>query len=239
MNIKGLRIFVYIVEEGTLAKASARISLSQPAASRLLGIVEDSLGGELFYRRKNRLVPTPEGEKFYPEALRLLAMLDGMAGTFRDIQQGSTRPLRIACYPRLLHSLVIPALASLLHRYPDLHTQLVTLSRKDLVKDVEKNVYDVGIGSLPVPNEQLRTSPICKTRLYVVLHKDNPLANERTVNSLQLKDLPYISLDDNSLIRQLVVQNMADSFQELKPQHRVSTIASACQSWCRKESVLL
>ena len=124
MRIKSLRIFVLIMQEGTLAKASDRLNLSQPAASRLLGLLEEDLGGVLFFRHKSRLVPTPESEKFYPEAIRALKMFDSIPERYREIQLGKTRPLRIVTHSRLIHSLVIPTIATVTKHNPEVRIHL-------------------------------------------------------------------------------------------------------------------
>lgn len=228
MNIKGLRIFVFIMQEGTLAKAANKVNLSQPAASRLLGLLEDSLGGALFYRQKNRLIPTPEGEKFFPEAMRVLSILDSIPGAFKDIKQGKTRPLRIACHPRLLHSLVIPAVAELTRIHPDIRTRLDSVSRKELLRSMERNVYDIGIGALPIPDNQLQTVSICNAKLYVLLPLSNPLAEQPSLSIADLQNIPFISLTEHSLINQLIEQTLTEA-KTPEPQHIVSTIASACR----------
>jgi len=64
MNIKGLRVFILTIEEGTLSKASERLNISPPAASRLLNLLEEDLGVPLFSRVKKRLIPTVEAEAF-------------------------------------------------------------------------------------------------------------------------------------------------------------------------------
>ena len=75
MNIKNLRAFVLVVEEGSLVAASEKMALSQPAVSRLINLLEVDFGARLFFRDQRSLVPTPEAELFYPEARRVVSSL--------------------------------------------------------------------------------------------------------------------------------------------------------------------
>ena len=118
MNIKSLRVFINVMEEGTLAQAAAKMNLSQSAASRLIQILEEEYNVTLFHRDKKRLIPTSEGELFFPEALRILSSIDEIPTVFRQIKSERLRPLRIICHPRLLNGLVVPAMIQLARLEP-------------------------------------------------------------------------------------------------------------------------
>jgi len=57
-NLKSLECFRAIITSGSATAAAQQLGLTQPAVSRLLGLLEASVGFELFHRRKGRLVPT-------------------------------------------------------------------------------------------------------------------------------------------------------------------------------------
>ena len=68
-----LAIFVRIVEEGSLARAAARLRRSPPAVTRALAALEDRLGVRLVDRTTRRLAPTEAGRAFYDKARSLAA----------------------------------------------------------------------------------------------------------------------------------------------------------------------
>ena len=113
MNIKALRLFVSIMENATLSQASLDQNVSQPAASRLIRILEDQVDETLFFRTRKRLVPTPEADILLGEATRILNSIDNISSMMAQNRADTVVPFRVLCLPRIVDSLVIPALGAL------------------------------------------------------------------------------------------------------------------------------
>ena len=71
-SIQQLRVFVAVAHSRSLAEASERVHLSQPAIPIALRKLEDNVGGALFARTARQLTLTPEGDAFLLVAIRLL-----------------------------------------------------------------------------------------------------------------------------------------------------------------------
>lgn len=222
MHIKGLRVFVNIIEEGTLAKASDKMSLSTPAASRLLGLLEHELGEKLFIRKNSRLIPTAEAEQLYTEAVRVLASFDNLGDAYKEISRGTLRPLRIACHPRLTQTLVIPAISKLLSASPQFRISLDMSNRSDLSTAIAKNLYDIGVGSYPATIADVMQKELCVTNLHVLLPKDHALSDRASLSMEELEPYTYIGLQNEALIRRILSSGRT-------PHHVVSTVAAASQ----------
>ena len=63
MDLRHLRTFVTVAEQGTVSKAALHLHIAQPALSRQIHDLEDALGVKLFDRVRRRLVLTGEGEQ--------------------------------------------------------------------------------------------------------------------------------------------------------------------------------
>lgn len=227
MNLKSLRVFVYIIEEGTLARASDRLHLSQPAVSRLLKLLEEELGVALFERYKKRLVPTLAGDQFYAEATRILASVDGIPNFLNQIKSGQTVPLRILCHPRLTNGLVLPAMSLLAKRNPDTRMHLEVHSRRDFGRYIAQELFDVGIGSLPVPLEKIEPEELFKVELQVLLTSDHDLADRPHLTVEDLQPYRYIALKKHTLLRKLIDGNLLLANERLEVFHEVSISAAA------------
>jgi DNA-binding transcriptional LysR family regulator len=71
-----MRVFVAIVEEGSLSAAARRLHLSQPALSQTVGSLERHLGVRLLVRSSTGMATTPEGQTLLDEARAVLARHD-------------------------------------------------------------------------------------------------------------------------------------------------------------------
>ena len=229
MNLKSLRIFALIMEHGTLARASEMLHLSPPAVSRLLRLLEEELGEPLFDRVKKRLISTPAGERLYPEALRLLAGLDGMADFLdqtRGVQQAN---LRVVCHTRAVRGLMLPAITLLSRRCHEARVRFEVQPRNTFGGLIAQDQFHLGVGSLPTPLESVKTEPLCESALCVLLPVSHRLANRRELLLHDLRSEPYIALTETTLVRQLVDGELIKSNTMLQPVHEVSMSAAAHQ----------
>ena len=67
-----VRVFLAIVEEGSITAAAARLSMGKSGVSDVLKSLEVSLGVQLLTRATRRQTLTPIGQKFYRQ-YRVLA----------------------------------------------------------------------------------------------------------------------------------------------------------------------
>ena len=115
-ELRHLRAFVAIAQEGNLTRAAARLHLTQPALSRTLQQLEAHLGIHLIERSTHHLALTPAGELFRGKALAALAAVDE-----------ALDPARAASWPvRLGHSWAALGrhTTPLLRRWRDTHPEV-------------------------------------------------------------------------------------------------------------------
>ena len=224
MNLRSLRIFVYIMEEGTLARAAERMHLSQSAASRQLGLLEQEYEVSLFRRDQKRLIPTPQAEAFYPEALSLLAQIDDLPTVFGQLNKDVRSPLRIVSQTRIANGLVVPAIADFAARFPDQPVKLEIMLRRDLGRRIMHQQFDLCVSALPLPVDKPEPVPLGATRLCIALPRAHPLATRQVLGPEDLRGVPYIALDGSTVLRRLIDQNVPtlDS-----PAHEVSVGTAA------------
>ena len=229
MNIKALRVFVSLMENLTLARACEELHSSQPAASRLLRILEDHLGEPLFQRTRKRLVPTPAAEAFLPEAIRILRSIDNIPEIFAQNRRKAPQPLRILCLPRIVNALVVPAVSDLSRLDATLRFKIDVCPRRDFGRRLVYGHYDIGVSSLPLPMGTMQAEVLARAALHVMLPARHPLAQR---DSLDLKDLlsvPYIALDEHTVVRQAVDQALSRTGTILEAAHEVATSEVASQ----------
>jgi len=106
MNLRHLRTFIAIVDAGGVARAAARLHMTQPTASRQVEALETEFGVPLFDRIGRRLRLTSEGEDLLLRGRRLLAEADAMGERGRALKAGDTGLLRIGATPQAIESLL-------------------------------------------------------------------------------------------------------------------------------------
>jgi len=84
LELRLLRSFAAIYEEGTLSRAADRLHCTQAAMSMRLKLIETEIGETLFLRRHHRLEPTPKAVALYAKALGVIAAYDEMMSETRS-----------------------------------------------------------------------------------------------------------------------------------------------------------
>lgn len=202
MNLRALRVLVGLMDLGTLTDAAHAMNLSQSAASRLLSVLEDELGTPLFAREKRRMVPLPAADALYPEALRILGQVAALPDVVATTHRAA--PLRVICQTRLVPGLAVPALAQLATERPDLPIRLEAVPRRELSRRLAAGRHDVAIATLPLSMDEAETSVLGAVPLRVALPRDHPLANAEMLTTAVLSALPYVALDQTTVIRRAV-----------------------------------
>ena len=95
MDIKQLKYFIAIAEEGSISKAAKRLHMAQPPLSQQLKAMESELGVELFERSTRKLEITSSGQAMYHKAKQILKLMDIAIKEVKDISDGLAGKLSI------------------------------------------------------------------------------------------------------------------------------------------------
>src|SRR5947209_6705258 len=124
MDLRRLRTFVTIAEQGTVSKAALRLHISQPGLSRQIHDLQYELKLRLFERVGRRLVLTTEGEELLVSCRNLLSQADSITEHAQLLRGGDTGVLRVATSPAQIEVLgtFLPQYAV---RYPNVQVKLI------------------------------------------------------------------------------------------------------------------
>lgn len=90
-----LRLYVAVVDAGSLTAGSRTLGLSLAAASKRVAELEQHCGVTLLVRSKRGVTPTPAGQSMYHHAVDVVARLEHLALAMDDFRSGATGQLRL------------------------------------------------------------------------------------------------------------------------------------------------
>ena len=145
MNLRFLRTFVAVADNGGVARAAARLNLTQSAASRQIQALEDELGLRLFARigRGTRL--TAEGEDLLERSRRLLLDAAALGERASALKGGEVGVLRVGATPQAIESLLAVFLLRYRKRHIGVEVHLVEEGGARLPSRLERGDIDVAI----------------------------------------------------------------------------------------------
>lgn len=109
INDKQIEYLHRVARKQSVTAAAAELYVSQPALSRMILAVEESLGAPLFLREKGRMTLTRAGEIYLDTALQMQAQYQAMRSRIAEEVRGELRPIRFGL-PPICANVLLPAL---------------------------------------------------------------------------------------------------------------------------------
>lgn len=192
MDLRHLRTFVTIADAGGIARAGARLNLSQPAASRQILALEADLGVPLFDRVGRRFRLTSEGEDLLRQSRRLLMDADSLSARARALKIGQTGILRVGASPQVISSTLPGFLAEYRRDHPGVEVHLVEEGGVRLPGRLDHG--DVHL-ALVLHDERFQSRLLYPIYGMAVLAEKHQLSRRRTLDVTELADEPLLLLN--------------------------------------------
>jgi len=191
MELRQLRYFVAVAEEGNISRAAQKIFLTQPALSRQIKALEDAIGQCLLERQAHSIRLTPAGQTLLQEARGLLQHADQSLERVRAAGQGVR--LRVGYAPSLASGLLTPAVASFAQKHPTARVELSDLSTKEMLAGLENETLDVALTfSAERITRGLKWTPLVRASWQLAVNRQHPLARCSRVTPDQLAGEPLL-----------------------------------------------
>lgn len=187
LNFKQVEAFQAAVRLGSATAAAEALHVTQPAVSRMIGDLERAVGFALFERRGRGLQPTADGLLLFEEVERAFQGLDRVAAAAQAIRGQRRGQLRVIALPVYGDGTFSRCLGAFLKRHPDVELALETAERDRVMEGVAARRYDIGVGSLPMPEAGVDVHPFASRRAVCVLPPDHPLAARDVVHARDLE----------------------------------------------------
>ncbi len=218
MNHAELEAFVLVARHTTFSQAATDLSLTQPAISKRIASLENSVGSSLFDRIGKSVVLTPAGRRLLPLAQQILLQINDAQRSIRNRASAAEGELHLATS----HHVGLHRLAPVLRRFNQDFPR-VTLAMRfedseaahELVRAAEVELAVVTLN--PEGDAELRTQMLWHDPLVFAVAKDHPLARQTRLDLAQLAGeacvLPGLATYTGRIAQQL----FADAKLKLQP----------------------
>lgn len=203
MEIRQFEAFAAVHTTGSVTAAARLLDRSQPVVSRQLQDLEQKLGFTLFVRTRPQVTLTDQGRQFLEEVRNVLTGLQHLEARSREIAEGLTRPVRIAC-SMSLGSTLLPEVLAAMERDGagfEYKLQVNVMPSGSIVQALQDGDADLGISSLPLELGRCQLHWSAQAPCQVALPVSHPLATAASVSAAQLGDETVITLSNASRMR--------------------------------------
>jgi DNA-binding transcriptional LysR family regulator len=192
MNLKHVRAFVAVAEHRTVSAAAVHLRITQPALSRQLQLLQDTVELKLFDTVSHRLVLTSNGTEFLRHCRALVAQADAVLANAQSLGGGKTGVLRIGAAPQTIARFFPSFLERYERDHPNIRVNLVEASGARQIEMVAQGELQFAVTIAFAKQEQLATHPLPAIPLLVLSHRRYGLGVRGVVDLAHLDGLPLL-----------------------------------------------
>jgi DNA-binding transcriptional LysR family regulator len=180
MELRQLRSFVAVAEDGNISRAAQRLHLTQSALSRQIKALEEDLGVTLLDRGAHSIKLTQEGEVLLREGRQVLERADAAIAKVRAAGKAVT--LRVGYAPSLTVGMLPVAIEAFTQRHPRVRVELQDLSSTEMQAGLEQGSLDVVVTVKPFkPASDAHWEPLHEEAWRVAINRNHPLHAKKTI----------------------------------------------------------
>ncbi len=193
MDVRVLKYFVTVANQGSITAAANVLHLTQPTLSRQIKDLENELGQQLLIRTNHNIILTPEGMILKKRAEEVIELLDKAKNEIRSVKDNIVGEIFIGSGETDVLRYVGDIINEIRKDYPQIIFHIYSGNLEDVTEKLDRGLLDFGI--IMSPSDSLKYDKISlpdKDIWGVVMKKDSPLASKKFVTLEDLEEVPLI-----------------------------------------------
>lgn len=202
MEIRVLRYFLAVAQEGSVTRAARALHLTQPTLSRQIRELEEELGQTLFSRGGRELSLTREGLLLRQRAEEIVGLAEITEKEFRSLGEKTVSgDLSLGCWESKALSFVTDALKVLQDEHPLIIPHFFSGNGEIVMDRLDKGLLDFAVLMGAENTERYYSLPLPNHDTWgLLMDKDDPMAQKKAITAEDLLGIPLI-LSSQSLSR--------------------------------------
>jgi DNA-binding transcriptional LysR family regulator len=223
-----LRLFVSVIEEGTIAAAAQREHIAAAAVSRRLSELEDLLDSKLLYRTNKGITPTDAGLALLFMARSALNNLNEIVVQMREYSHGRRGAVQVIANISAISQFLPKRIKSFMDLYPLINVSLEEKPSLAITKAVAENRAEIGIFTRLPHGADIEVFPFRTDRLVLLVPDEHPLAKREGVKFRETLDYEHVSLRSGTHLNFQLIKAANDMGRSLKVRMEVASYDALC-----------
>lgn len=186
INLNSLKIFLEVATSNSFLEASNKLYMSQPAISKSMSKLEETLNVTLFYRANKGISLTPSGEILFnclKETKNLLETCERALIAINDIEEST---LVIGVQSHIVRNYLMNKIDDFRLKHPKIKIELIDMSTNQLIERLEARRLDFVIDSTPIDTvyNNISITPICSLKTCFIKSTKSD-SNPQTIQDLE------------------------------------------------------
>lgn len=224
ISLEYYKIFYYVAKTGSFTAAAEKLSISQPAVSQAIKLLERELNGSFFLRTQKGVRLTPEGDMLYSyisSGYESILKGEELLRRRLDLENGE---IRIGASDMTLKYYLLPYLEEFHDKYPGIKVSVTNAPTPETLEYLYKGKIDFGIVSEPfMAKASVKTKQVKEIRDIFVAGSRFSHLSGKELEYRDLAELPIICLEGITSTRTYVDQILKNNGVVLKPEFELAT----------------
>ncbi|MDO4280430.1 MAG: LysR family transcriptional regulator [Peptococcaceae bacterium] len=211
MDIRVLKYFLAVAQEGNITRAAEVLQMTQPPLSRQLKDLEEEIGKPLLIRGSKQVTLTEDGLLLKKRAEELVALLDKTEAELKATDEATAGDVYIACAETDAVALLAQVAEAVQRAHPLVHYQLHSGDASIVCEKLDRGLVDFGLVIGPVDEDKYHAIRLPGDDVWgVLMPAGHPLAAQAAVCASDLAGAPLILSHQGSVSSALVTWLHAD-----------------------------
>lgn len=189
MDVKDLKYFLAVVEEGSINAAARQLHIAQPPLSRQIKQLEEELGVILLERGKRKVQLTPAGRLLHNRAAQLLGQLDNTVKEMKELDAGTQGTLAIGTVTSSGATILPGVVRAFRHSFPNIRFQLWEGETNRITELLNRGSIEIGMVRFPFNDENYESIKLPNEPLVVAMNKKDADYPGRQADHIPLAEL--------------------------------------------------
>jgi len=191
LDIRQLRYFIAIAEEGQITAAAKRLNMAQPPLSQQLKQMEEELGTPLVERSGKRIELTEAGHSLYKQAVNIVHQMEEAIAEVKETGEGIRGTLSIGV--SALSAYRLPEqIQQFQQKYPLITYKVWKGDTQLLTQWLERRVIEVAVVRLPHSLPNCTTIPMEEEPFVLIVPTASTYATANQIHMSEIAKLPLI-----------------------------------------------
>lgn len=192
IDLRHLRYFVAVVEQGSFRAAALKLHISQPPLTRQIQQLEGAAQATLLIRKPRGAELTEAGRVFYREARNILMLMDRAITHTHLTASGQVGRVDVGIFGSAVFGAIPRITRAFQNRYPRAEVALYTMGRVELLQALRERRLTVGFNRFFQREPDLTWERVQTERINVALDRTHPLASERVLSLAKIASAPLV-----------------------------------------------
>ena len=221
VNLELYRIFYEVARCKNITAASEKLLISQPAVTKHIKNLEESLGVILFIRTKKGVVLTEAGNKLYNKVKQALDLINDGEIIIDEDKKNHNSTIKIGISTTLAKVFLMDYIEKFHSKYPYVTFDIYTDSTTDLIKKLKAGEIDFIICKHPKTDNDLNYEILGNTQYIFVVSKNYKVKNK--LNISDLNKLPILLQREPSNSRLSADEYFKENNIVIKPKMNIAS----------------